>query len=647
MIAFYNRRGTAETRIKEGKHAIKWTPLARASFQANAARLQLHALAYNFLHTLALPGEVERWSLTSLWERAERTRAPAGRWIDRHLRLLQWTGLLAVCLMCLSRLAGFGLSDPDEGRYAEIPREMLELHDWITPHLGYVNYFEKPPLLYWLVGLSLRLFGTSEWAARLTPALAAIGGVVLTHALGVRLLGRRAAPLAAAVLITSPLYFALSQVLVIDMLLTLCMTAALVFVYQTRRAPGRSIWPLAAAVAAGLGVLAKGPVALVLPGLIGLAFLGARRDARTLGALLAPWPILVFAATAVPWFVLVSLEHPDFPGFFFVREHLYRFATSRVGHPEPFWYYMPVVVGGFFPWTLLVAFLAATPSGRAAFRRVPADARLLLSLWAAVVIVAFTLARAKLSPYVLPAFPALALLTGGWLDRVLDDDALTRLTLGRLARSLARIAAFVLLIGVAVRLLPASLAAELHRDSGTTQAFLVGGTWLALVMLPVAALAAHPRCFERLGGLGVVLLLAGGIACGEMTAVGARSTLHTSRTLAAVVQRYRTPDDSIIVYEKLMQGLPFYTGSRVVQFEADGLYDELQFGASQAPDRAQFFWSHMLRLAERWRSGQRTFIVTGAECERELEASLAPAPQVLVRDGDRVVLVNFPALPGR
>ena len=270
-----------------------------------------------------------------------------------------------------------------------------------------------------------------------------------------------------------------------------------------------------------------------------------------------------------------------------------------------------------------------------------------LSGWAAVVIVAFTLARAKLSPYVLPAFPALALLTGGWLDRVLDDDALTRLTLGRLARSLARIAAFVLLIGVAVRLLPASLAAELHRDSGTTQAFLVGGTWLALVMLPVAALAAHPRCFERLGGLGVVLLLAGGIACGEMTAVGARSTLHTSRTLAAVVQRYRTPDDSIIVYEKLMQGLPFYTGSRVVQFEADGLYDELQFGASQAPDRAQFFWSHMLRLAERWRSGQRTFIVTGAECERELEASLAPAPQVLVRDGDRVVLVNFPALPGR
>ena len=120
---------------------------------------------------------------------------------DRRARLLGWAGLVAVCAMCLSRLAGFGLADPDEGRYAEIPREMIELRDWITPHLGYVNYFEKPPLLYWLVGLAFRVFGTSEWAARLVPACAGIVGVILTHALGVRLFGRRAALLAGAILI--------------------------------------------------------------------------------------------------------------------------------------------------------------------------------------------------------------------------------------------------------------------------------------------------------------------------------------------------------------------------------------------------------------------------------------------------------------
>src|SRR5262245_44021188 len=160
--------------------------------------------------------------------------------------------------MCLSRLAGFALADPDEGRYAEIPREMIKLGDWINPHLAYVDYFEKPPLLYWLVGLSFHVFGASEWAARLVSAGAGIVGVVLIHALGVRLFGRRAALLAAAILITSPLYFALSQVLVTDMLLTACMTGTLLALHQVRVARHHSIWTIAAAVSTALGVLAKG-----------------------------------------------------------------------------------------------------------------------------------------------------------------------------------------------------------------------------------------------------------------------------------------------------------------------------------------------------------------------------------------------------
>jgi 4-amino-4-deoxy-L-arabinose transferase-like glycosyltransferase len=559
---------------------------------------------------------------------------------DRRASFLEWAGLAAVCAMCLSRLAGFGLADPDEGRYAEISREMIELHDWVIPHLAYVNYFEKPPLLYWLVGLSFRLFGMSEWAARLVPACAAIGGVVLSYALGVRLLGRRGALLGAAILITSPLYFALSQVLIIDMLLTLCVSAMLAAIYQAHVAREKRRWAVAAAVAAGLGVLAKGPVALALPGLIALAFLRIRRDGLTIRAVLAPWPILVFAAIAVPWFALIARQHTDFPAFFFLRENLYRFATSQVGHPESPYYYVPVVLGGFFPWTLLVVLMGATASGRAAARRMPPDAVLFLSLWAAIVIGIFTLARAKLSPYVLPAFPALALLLGGWLDRALDDPALPR-TLIRFARGVAGIAAAILVLRLGVSVLPAFVPAMLHRDCGNPQAFLFGGTMLALAMLPAAALAIRRRDVERVGGFGVLVLLIIGVACGEVAAIGGRSALDTSRNLALAVEEHRAPGDIVVAYDKVMQGLFFYTQSRVVQFDSEGAYGELQFGASSAHDRADFFWTGERRLSQRWRSGRHMFIVTGQECEQSLAASLDPAPEILARDGNRVVLVNF------
>ena len=559
---------------------------------------------------------------------------------DRRARLLGWAGLVAVCAMCLSRLAGFGLADPDEGRYAEIPREMIELRDWITPHLGYVNYFEKPPLLYWLVGLAFRVFGTSEWAARLVPACAGIVGVILTHALGVRLFGRRAALLGGAILITSPFYFALSQVLVIDMLLTVCTTGTLLAVYQGHLARDKRAWTMAAAACAALGVLAKGPVALLMPGLVALVFLAQRRDRSTLRALASPWPIVVFVAIAIPWYVLVSLSHPDFPYFFLVHENLDRLWSSTVGHPEPLAYYLPVLFGGFFPWTVLVALLAATHRGRAAARGMTPAAVLFLSLWGGIVIGIFTLARAKLSPYVLPAFPALALLLGGWLDRALDDAALLQ-PLTRFARCLAVIAGAVVVMRLTFGVASTSWQATLHANSGNPQAFLSGGTMLALAMLPAATLVVRRRDIERVGSLGALILLIAGFACGQVAAIGARGGLETSRNVALAVHAVRAPGDTVVAYGKVMQGLFFYTGGRVIQVQSDGVFGELQFGASSAPDATDFFWIGRRQLSERWRSGRRMFIVTADDCEESLAALLDPPPRVLARDGYRVVLVNF------
>src|SRR4030095_5055859 len=167
----------------------------------------------------------------------------------------------ALLVVYLGRIGGFPLQDPDEGRYAEIPREMVESGDWLTPRLNYVKYYEKPPLLYWLIATSFVAFGPEEWAGRLIPVLAGLATIAMTLALGAAALGSRAAWLAAAVLATSPLFFGLSQAILIDMVLTACTTATLGALWFAQTAERREVkdrWVLVAAVGAGLRVVQEG-----------------------------------------------------------------------------------------------------------------------------------------------------------------------------------------------------------------------------------------------------------------------------------------------------------------------------------------------------------------------------------------------------
>src|SRR5512143_3575900 len=180
---------------------------------------------------------------------------------------------LAIPLAYFCTLGAFALAEPDEPRYAEIPREMIESSDWVTPRLNYVKYFEKPPLIYWLTAVNFELFGMSEFVARLWPAIFAMVGIGMTGALGRSMFGPWTGYAAAALLATTPLYFGLSQTLILDMPLTGLMTVALGafwFAYTGDRWRAPFVWLLYAATA--LGVLTKGPVAPLLTGAIIVAF---------------------------------------------------------------------------------------------------------------------------------------------------------------------------------------------------------------------------------------------------------------------------------------------------------------------------------------------------------------------------------------
>ncbi|MDG2305038.1 MAG: glycosyltransferase family 39 protein [Candidatus Binatia bacterium] len=551
-----------------------------------------------------------------------------------------WLAFLVLTVLYLSRLDGWVLQDPDEGRYAEIPREMIESGDWLTPRLNYVNYFEKPPLLYWAIATAFTVFGQSEGVARLVPALSALACIALTYLLGTWLLSRRAAFFGSVLLGTSPLFFAFSQGLVIDMLLTALLTAVLVAFLAAHRATSKTPWVLAAALASGAAVLAKGLIGLVIPGTIALAFLAVSRDWITTKAFLSWKPIALFLAVTVPWFALVSSRNPEFLEFFFLHEHLRRFA-SDVGHPEGPLYYLPVLFLGALPWTLMFSGLAFSGEARSAAVRIPREAVLFLGLWAGIVLVFFSLASSKLAGYILPAFPPLALLAGAWVDEM-SEARVFKKALSINAAALLSLSAVALVVSLAGVTATGAIAEAFRFEPQDVRALAAALGWcgvvVALVLLVHGALARRGRA----GSDFAFVATAFAVALALTAAIEARAILKTSYVVAEVARERLAVGEQLVAYKILMQGLPYYTGERVVMVDYAG---EIWHGAKHASDRQAFFWSKLHQLVDAW-AARPLLLVTKTSRLEELREILVPPPVVLVQDRDRVLLgreVDVPA----
>jgi 4-amino-4-deoxy-L-arabinose transferase-like glycosyltransferase len=311
---------------------------------------------------------------------------------------------------------------PDEGRYAEIAREMAASGDFVTPRLDGVPYLEKPPLLYWLTAGTMRLFGISEWTARAWPAIFALAGCLVVYFAGRGLYGRRAGLIAAAILALCPLYDFLGRSLTLDMALTAWLTAALsAFLFAARDPDARHRRWLYYAfyVAIAFAILTKGIVALAIPAMVIGAWIALMGEWRLIGRMHLPAGLVIVGAIAGPWHVLAEQANPGFSHFYFVHEHFARFLTTVHHRVQPAWFFVPVIVVGFFPWS---AFLPAALRGlRWRERREHREAWFLV-LWAAIPFLFFSLSGSKLVPYVLPVLPPLALLLGDRLARAWERN---------------------------------------------------------------------------------------------------------------------------------------------------------------------------------------------------------------------------------
>jgi 4-amino-4-deoxy-L-arabinose transferase-like glycosyltransferase len=261
---------------------------------------------------------------------------------------------LAFGALYFALLGGNALSNPDESRYSEIPREMLATGDFVTPKLNGVNYFEKPPLLYWAVAACFAVFGQNEWAARIMPALSGLFGVLLTYAAARRLHGRAAGVASAIVLGSSLLFFALSRLLILDMAVSMLMCATLFcFILGVREAPGaRRRWLFYGLYAsAALATLTKGLIGFLVTGAVMFLWLLVFNQWKRLRPLHLPSGIALFLAIALPWHLLAAQRNPTWAEFYLIHEHFTRFTTTVHGRYEPWWYFIPIVALGIFPWT--------------------------------------------------------------------------------------------------------------------------------------------------------------------------------------------------------------------------------------------------------------------------------------------------------
>jgi len=299
--------------------------------------------------------------------------------------------LVAVCLaLFFFSLGDRALWDIDEGKHATTSQDMVLSGDWITPQYNGEKFYDKPPLHNWLVAISFLIFGFTEFAARLPAALLGLGCVMTTYLLGRQIFGVTAAFLSSLVLASSAEYIVLSRVVVHDISLTFFITLALALFYLGyKNEKHRRRLFFAGYAAMGFAVLAKGPIGVLLPVTIIGLFIIFKRQLNFLREMQIGWGILIFFAIASPWYILISLRDPEYVRYFFIEKNLGSFISKEVRHSEPFYFHIPLLMGGMFPWStfLPLALFRGFRSRGTTYN----DGTLFALIWFAVIFIFFLL----------------------------------------------------------------------------------------------------------------------------------------------------------------------------------------------------------------------------------------------------------------
>ena len=550
-----------------------------------------------------------------------------------------------LCFICVAVLfVNLGRADffePDEGRNAEKAREILLLNDWVTPHENFLPVLDKPMFFYWLVAFSYKIFGITEWSARLPSAIFALGCLLLVYHFSRRWCGPWAAVWSALILLTSVEFFLLARIVIFDTMLTFWVTLALYSFYSalhTENEKAKKTYCILLYGALGAGTLVKGLIGLVIPGMVGFIYLLLTNKWPRLQKLYIIPGALLCCVIIASWYLWVDARNPGYLRYYFWDEHFNRYLTDDFKRENSWFYFFMVVAAGFLPWTLFL------PSVGKYLWQNRDDKSIFLVLWLALPFLFFSFSSSKLPQYLLPIYPPLAILSGQTMTNLFNERVSKERRLWYLPWIFATgFVVYLFIGGLWQRALPTPI-----RDS-VNQNFLFAGLCAAVLVLiflgfGCAYLKGHGRSQSAAYvctsiGMALFFLLGSNLM---ITASVSRSAKALAQSAAPFIRH----DSQIFVYDTYINGLILYLGlDRPILIVSSPIKTTVMgspYVSMQRPHPALGHGKILLNFDEfstTWRETKHPPLVFAkAKNVSRLESQLGGRTKELARAGEHVLL---------
>ncbi len=516
-------------------------------------------------------------------------------------------------------------ASPDEGRYVEIPREMVVNGDYVTPRLNDLKYFEKPPLFYWLQSAVIKSVGITENSMRFIPVLFAILGCLMLFLVGTKCYSLQVGILSAGILATSLIYYVHSHLIILDLVMTVLLSGCLfsfflAFAKKNSLQRYRKSLLICAYAFSALACLTKGLIGIVLPTMVCFIWMVFTNNWRILKEIIYIPGILIFLAIFLPWHIIVAHRNDDFLHFYFIVEHFLRYTSTIHNRYQPFWFFIPVIIIGMLPWTgfSLVAL-------KNLLKNKNSESVFFLS-WILGIFIFFSLSNSKLIPYILPIIPPFALITASWFSTLDFRD----LYLGVIINIL------LLLSLIASYFFAYNLVCDVVENQETKiLIYFIMGLLFSIMIVQFLAI------FKKISPIFMVILcifLSGNMlwTINKLAPYYQDVKKPTTCDVAKAIRMNKTKEDLVFCYNQYYQDFPVYLNDTIGVVNFVG---ELEFGANSEPYRSKLvkendFW-HLWNT-----TNKRIFLLLSRNNYREIFVKRTNIHRILSFDKNFIAITN-------